>query len=205
MFPSLSEYLSAAPFPHCVVDGFFPEGLLDSVVSEWPVARHKKVGGNYKKNIGGDVRGSMRQLVDRLNGDEFVGQLKELTGIKDLFADELLFGGGPHEVPPGGFLKHHVDFNYNEHISGIRRVNLLLYLNRDWKENGDLELLDEDGKVVKSISPIFNRMVIFTCSEKSWHGHPTPLTGDRSRLSLALYYYSPGKRPKDYHSTIYRG
>ena len=69
---------------------------------------------------------------------------------------------------------------------------------------GDLELWDKNMKKgVKKIAPLFNTMALFSTTDFSYHGHPNPLTcpKDRSRKSLALYYYSNG-RPSSEKSKI---
>ena len=61
------------------------------------------------------------------------------------------------------------------------------------------ELWDQKmEKCVKKISPEFNKMVIFSTTDFSNHGHPEPLNclENLSRKSLALYYFSNG-RPKN--------
>jgi Rps23 Pro-64 3,4-dihydroxylase Tpa1-like proline 4-hydroxylase len=75
-----------------------------------------------------------------------------------------------------------------------RRLNLILYLNRDWPEEygGHLELWDKELKSAhRKILPSANRCVIFNTDRNSPHGQPDPLTcpPDRGRQSLALYYY----------------
>lgn len=84
----------------------------------------------------------------------------------------------------------HVDFNYQAELRLYRRLNLLLYLNRDWKPEWKGQLLLGDGK--KSIEPAHNTMVIFTTDDESYHGHPEPLEcpEDVRRDSIALYFYS---------------
>ena len=89
----------------------------------------------------------------------------------------------------------HLDYNFNDQINMWRRVNVFLYLNEDWEEDwgGHLELWDANRtSVVAAVAPLFNRLTIFTASEVSWHGHPDPLRcpQDRTRKSLALYYYT---------------
>ena len=53
-------------------------------------------------------------------------------------------------------------------------------------------------RCIKKIAPIFNKMVIFSTTDFSNHGHPDPLAcpNNISRKSLALYYFSFG-RPKE--------
>ena len=93
-----------------------------------------------------------------------------------------------------------------------RRLNILLYLNRDWDENwgGDLQLFDRDmsGPVIR-VFPHFNTCVIFTTTSFSYHGHPDPITcpEDRSRRSLALYYFSTGRPASETigkHSSLFQ-
>ena len=54
----------------------------------------------------------------------------------------------------------------------------------------------------KKIAPIFNRMVVFSTTDFSNHGHPEPMLcpKDYSRKSIALYYFSKG-RPAEEVST----
>ena len=78
---------------------------------------------------------------------------------------------------------------------------MLLYLNKNWDEEygGCLELWDKEMKFCKrKILPTFNTMVIFSTTDFSNHGHPDPLNcpNDRSRKSIATYYFSEG-RPKE--------
>jgi hypothetical protein len=139
--------------------------------------------------------------------------LQELTGINEtLLPDPYLIGGGYHEIKPGGLLKVHADFNKHEMTMLDRRINLLVYLNKDWAESygGHFELWDKKmTRAYKKVLPVFNRIAIFSTTDFSYHGHPDALNcpPDRSRKSIALYYYSNG-RPKSElsdkaHSTLF--
>jgi Rps23 Pro-64 3,4-dihydroxylase Tpa1-like proline 4-hydroxylase len=105
----------------------------------------------------------------------------------------------------------HADFNFYKRLNLYRRLNLLIYLNENWKESwgGDLELWDRTGKrCVQRISPLFNRAVIFDTSNYSYHGHPRPLEcpEERSRKSVALYYYTveaPADDDRTPHTTVF--
>ena len=61
---------------------------------------------------------------------------------------------------------------------------------------------------MERILPIFNRTVVFSTSDTSYHGHPHPLTSPPgvTRKSVSLYYYTAG-RPADErsapHDTIF--
>jgi hypothetical protein len=135
-----------------------------------------------------------------------------LTGIQGLVPDPHLWGGGLHQILPGGKLAVHADFNKYPHFKLDRRLNVLVYLNRDWQEQwgGQLELWNRDmTRCEQRILPLFNRMVCFSTTDSSFHGHPDPLRcpADRTRRSLALYYYSNGRPAEEIgrpHTTLFQ-
>jgi hypothetical protein len=114
-------------------------------------------------------------LYDQLTSPQWIATLEGLLGIPNLHFDEL--GGGLHRILPGGFLAQHLDFNSVDRPGGVqwRRVNILLYLS-ECGAGGELRMYGgtaEDERVV--VPPKRNRMVVFECSEQSWHGHPYPM------------------------------
>jgi hypothetical protein len=122
--------------------------------------------------------------------------LEKVTGITGLKHDPLLEGGGLHQCGNGGFLNVHADFTCHPHkLNWRRRVNVLVYLNENWKTEfgGNLELWSTDMSSCKrSIEPYLNRAVIFKTDETSFHGFPDPITcpPDVFRKSIALYYFT---------------
>ena len=207
-----TEYSSANPFPSIYIDHFFREDALKKVLAEFP-----ELGQNGKDEVHytnpneakyaskGEYKfGPLtREFMHFLNSQPFLEFLQNLTGIKEtLIPDPYFEGGGYHQIKPGGFLKVHVDFHKHQTMNLDRRVNVLVYLNEDWKEEygGHFELWERDmSKCVTRIAPLFNRMAIFSTTDYSWHGHPDALTcpPDRSRRSLALYYYTNGRPASD--------
>jgi len=81
--------------------------------------------------------------------------------------------------------------------------NCFMFLNNDWHESygGDLEMWSQDNKQCQArIAPLEGRLIVFTTTDYSWHGHPEPLTAPNGRLrrSIAFYYYTTGDRnPED--------
>lgn len=202
------EYQKASPFPNGVYHDFFDEELLSQILDEFPDLSQKD-GMNFKgatqiklagrgERFFGDLT---RQFMHFLNSEPFLNFLQELTGIKEpLIPDPYFAGGGQHEIKRGGLLKVHSDFRTHRQLKLDRRINVLVYLNKNWKEEygGHFELWNRDmTKCEKQILPTFNTMAIFSTTDFSFHGHPNPLScpEDMSRKSLALYYYSNG-RPK---------
>ena len=204
------KYIENAPFPHIVFDNFIKTSFLNKVEEEFPdlASLKSKITYNNQKEVKfesigySDFSPSGRELINYLNSDIFLKYLNNLTGIKEiLISDPYYSGSGYHEIKKGGLLKVHTDFSKHYMINLDRRLNLLLYLNKNWDSSwgGNLELYDKNNlnTPVFSIEPIFNRCVIFSTTSETFHGHPNKLKcpENRSRKSIALYYYSLG-RPK---------
>jgi Rps23 Pro-64 3,4-dihydroxylase Tpa1-like proline 4-hydroxylase len=152
-----------------------------------------------------------QSVFNELNSQQFLDFLSDITGIEKLIADEKLFGGGLHQSITGAFLNVHVDYNFHPETKYHRRLNVLVYMNKDWKEEyeGHLQLWDMDKKIMlEKIAPAFNRMVMFETNEISYHGHPDPLKTPPgiSRKSLATYYYTAERAASEIagdHNTLY--
>lgn len=133
-----------------------------------------------------------------MNGQEITGFLETLTGISGLIPDPQLAGGGLHELRNTGFLNVHADFNYHPKLKLDRRINLLLYLNKDWEEDfgGELQLWDTGmNECAAKYLPLFNRCEIFNTTDNSFHGNPNPVNlSDNRRVqrSIAFYCYTNG-------------
>ena len=222
VLPLKKIYKKNKPFPHIVLDNFFNEELINNVLNEFPdlsTVKNKRSFNEPKQIKFGSIgfenlSNSANKLISFLNNDIFLKYLQELSGIKEtLISDPYLSGGGYHEIKNGGVLKVHADFNRHPSLELDRRVNLLLYLNKNWNEKwgGNLELYSPnnlDEPVVKVI-PEFNRCVIFNTTSYTYHGHPEVISSPEgiSRKSIALYYFSTG-RPKSEvskkHSTMWK-
>ncbi|WP_415399246.1 2OG-Fe(II) oxygenase [Synechococcus sp. W4D4] len=203
-----STYLSNDPYPHIVFDDFFDVDFLSLVEATFPNLKADPTTQEFNNQAEvklGSRRGDAQQskaiteLLRYLNSHSFVDFLQKLTGISEpLIVDPHFCGGGMHEVKRGGLLKLHADYCKHPETKLDRRLNLLIYLNKDWKTDfgGDLELWDKELKACgKKISPVFNRMVVFATTDFTYHGHPDPLLcpPEISRKSLALYYFSNGR------------
>ena len=205
------KYLNAEPFPFIIIENFFNNNFLDEILRQFPnLSDIKKTTKYQNKNevkFGNNeyekFPEKIKILFDFLNSNFFLNFLQNLTGIKEkLIADKELNGGGMHEIKKGGLLKIHSDFNKHPNLKLDRRLNVLIYLNKNWKEEygGHLEFWDKEMKYCKTkILPIFNRMVVFSTTDFSNHGHPDPLNCPDlvSRKSIATYYYSDGRPPNE--------
>jgi len=194
-------YRSAAPFPHIVIEDFLDRDLLRAIAGAYPSLENRaffdRDQERFKYQIHPQESGSglVRNLLAELNSQAFLGFLRALTGIEGLVADPYFLGGGLHETKRGGHLGVHADFNIHPGMKLERRLNLLIYLNEDWlpEYGGDLELWDRKmARCEIKVAPLIGRALIFNTALDSYHGHPDPLTCpvDRSRRSIATYYYT---------------
>jgi Rps23 Pro-64 3,4-dihydroxylase Tpa1-like proline 4-hydroxylase len=213
------EYRTNTPFPSIHFDDFLPQDVAEAALRDFP--EKKQIRWNQFSNEN-EVKlafdkverlpESIRNVLYFLNSRPMLDFLEELTGIQGLIPDPYFVGGGLHQIMPGGFLEVHADFNLHTKLRLDRRLNVLLYLNQDWKEEygGHFELWNEDmTKSVRKILPLFNRLAMFSTTSKSYHGHPHPLTcpPDRSRRSMAVYYYTNGRpeeEAREGHDTLFQ-
>jgi Rps23 Pro-64 3,4-dihydroxylase Tpa1-like proline 4-hydroxylase len=207
----LSEvYLSNKPFPHIFLKSFFQDDFILNISKIFPDLKNSH---SYEKKDINERKFGLRdiykfpipikELIHFLNSDVFLKYLNEITGIKEtLIPDPYLYGGGLHQISKGGYLKIHSDFYLHPKMKLDRRLNLLIYLNDNWKEEygGALELWNQNmTNCEKKIYPYLNNVCIFSTDDRSYHGHPDPLNcpEDVTRNSIALYYYSNGRPDSD--------
>lgn len=211
----------AQPFPHFCIDNFLKADFADEVCKSFPEYQTAKqmgrefhaVNEKYKIQItdSGKFPPAIAKLSALLASQEFLDMWSDLVGIPNLLADPELNGGGIHETNTGGRLDVHVDFNFIEQKQWHRRLNILIYFNKDWREDygGYLDIWDKDVKrCYGSFAPIFNRACGFVTSEISYHG-VTPLTCPPhiARKSFATYFYTreaPAHWTGQNHSTIFK-
>lgn len=216
-----SEVRNAAPFPHFCLDNFFEQEFAESVAQAFPSydeARHlgrEFTTVNEKRKIQITEAASFAPAVAKMNqilaAPETLSLFSSLFDIPDLLADDRLTGGGIHEMAPRGRLDVHVDFNYVADRQWHRRLNFLVYFNHDWQKEwgGELELWDANvSQCVKSIPPAFNRCVVFTTTDVSFHGvNAIRCPEGRARRSFAAYYYTtaaPAHWTGEQHPTLFR-
>ena len=201
------NYQKASPYPHVILNDFFETAAAEKALEVFPKIKdegwihyvhvnEKKHGLNKLELIPEFIRDG---IIKELNSPKFVQYLENLTGISNLLPDTTIEGGGIHQSENGGYLNIHADFTVHPHKkTWRRRVNVLVYLNKNWSDSygGALELWEKDmSKCAVKIEPIFNRIVIFDTDEDSYHGFPDPIQcpEDVTRKSIALYYFTEEK------------
>ena len=202
-------YRTATPFPHVVIDDFLPRPAATRLLRAFPDTRARqwldwkkrdtlhqpgKQGIGHASRLDG-ASPYLHNMLYAFNSYPFLRFLEILTGIGKLLPDPHFHGGGIHQILRGGKLAMHTDSNDLQQLDLYRRLNILLYLNKDWRPeyNGNLELWNPDTRECeKEIPPLFNRLVVFITNKRSLHGHPKVLNTPPgvTRKSLALYYFT---------------
>lgn len=211
------QYSTAEPYKHLVIDGFLNPEFADALCDRFPSLSQMKThykGLNENKAEDANFQAydeAFRLLKAQYRSPEFIKFLEELTDIKGLMMPDDALGCGTHQGENGSYLDIHVDFNIHPSLDLHRRLNVLLFLNRDWKEEygGKLEMWDAKmTRCVKAHLPALNRLVIFETNEISYHGYGKISVPDGvTRKSIYAYFYTKASETAKglkYHDTIFR-
>jgi 2-oxoglutarate-Fe(II)-dependent oxygenase superfamily protein len=213
----------AKPFRHVVIDGFLDDACCEALLRDFPAFSDRYArdehGGVGRKAVVEDVRAVSpfyAKFHAYIESQPFLDTISALTGIDALIADPTLFGGGTHENLSGQGLDVHVDFNIDERRMLHRRINLLIYLNKEWHDawGGAIELHSDPYHPAAdewtSFAPLFNRAVLFETNEYSWHGFRRialpPDKAHLSRKSFSIYLYTKDRPAEEVvapHTTFY--
>lgn len=211
------DFQAGKPYKHLVLDNFFRQDVADKLYDNFPsvekLTKHWK-GMNENKSEGSnfsDFDPIFTQVRNEIMSPEFAQWMEKVTGIKGVFVTDDSLGTGLHQGSDGSFLDIHVDFNIHHVKNVYRRLNFLVYLNKNWKEEygGGMEMWNADmTKMEKVVMPLLNRVLIFETSEISYHGYSKiTLPPGETRKSFYTYFYTPITDPtilNKYHDTIFK-
>lgn len=208
-----SDYLLAKPFPYLVIDNFCDTRKAEALYNQIPELNNKSRDYMFAKNK--FEKSNYRELgteFDELYTDLISARMNQFLSFisnEDIFVDPENHGGGLHQGKQNSFLDMHLDFNYHPLKKGwYRNMNLLFYLNKDWKPEykGHLKLVDLRTNESKELEVPFNRMIIQQTRAYTLHGYDqTHFPPNRYRTSIATYAYTVHKhiiekpRTTDWH------
>jgi len=205
------------PFDHWVFEDFFKPEIAEALAEEflsfedprWHTYENsiedKKTNMNW-----GDFPELTYKVFSSLISEGFTDLLSQRLNTK-YYPDAGLHGGGWHLHGDGGNLNPHLDYDIHPKLGLQRALNLIVYISPELREEhgGHLGLYGNEtdkrpGKLVKEVSPVFNRAVLFDTTQNSWHGMSRKVNthGEQIfRKSLAVYYLrlpnnSPGLRKR---------
>lgn len=216
-------FLHAEPFKHVVIEGFFEPEFAERLLADFPSFDPQLAMNEFGYTGGKAVNPNIRrispvyqQLYEAIGSKPFLDLVSRISGIPDLILDPKMYGGGTHDNRHGQELDPHVDFNYDEAQQLHRRLNLIVYMNKEWRSEwgGAIEIhsnpRDPATNSISSYDPLFNRCVMFETNERSWHGFPRiNLPPDKrhfTRKSISIYLYTkdrPAEEIAPMHGTFY--
>ena len=197
---SITNYYTN-PVPMWIIDDFLPNDIFNEVVAEKSfVSNWTDFSNEYsssKRKESRNVTGAplLESLMMSFNSNKTVNWLESITETEGLIPDPHYLGGGFCKVMSGSKLDLHTDFNWNNRLRLNRKVNLMLYINKEWNDDwgGALEFWDnEKSHCIQRIEPLPNRLIFWMYDTKLIHGFPGVLDcpDDISRDNLIHFYYN---------------
>ncbi|MCA6378373.1 MAG: 2OG-Fe(II) oxygenase [Cytophagales bacterium] len=172
-----------------VIDDFLSNEEIDSVLAlqgfKNGLLQFKKagIGKNQDKQINEAIRGDYIQWIDPNNAEPplltYLDRLKQVIAFVNQSLFLSLKDCEVHQTiyPIGSFYKRHLDqFKKDDH----RKLSVICYLNKDWKQADGGQLRMFIGHESKDILPVAGRLVCFR-SDLLEH---EVLPATRERLSL---------------------
>lgn len=192
------EYLLAKPFPYLVIDELCVNDKALKLYEQIPDIKTKSrdyvfAANKFEKSKIKDISPLFEELYNDLTSERFQRFLCFITN-ENVFVDKAFHGGGIHQGKKNSFLDMHIDFNYHPvNKNWYRNLNLLYYLNKDWKPEygGHLKLEDLRTGEKKTIEIPFNRFIIQQTRNYTLHGYDlTAFPDGVYRTSIASYAYT---------------
>jgi Rps23 Pro-64 3,4-dihydroxylase Tpa1-like proline 4-hydroxylase len=208
------QWTQSAPINYFMVDDLLPEDWVRSIRSAFPSPQTMTLRSSLRelKYVAAQMdryNPLLEEIIYAFQDPELVQTVEQITGLRRLEPDSLLYAGGISLMGRGHFLNPHVDNSHDKFRQRYRVLNLLYYVSPDWSEGhgGNLELWPEGpgGKPVTIVSK-FNRLVVMVTHQKSWHSVSRSMH-DEDRCCVSNYYFSkdPVGASEYFHVTSFRG
>lgn len=194
-------FVNNKPFEHIVIDNFLEETYAEKLSLLFPNIDNKwheyknPIEVKYTFDNINSLPTELKNYFYYLSTPEIINIIKNITKIDNLEYDEYLHGAGLHLHPRNGKLNIHLDYEKHPYTGKERRINIILFMSKNWdiNWNGANELWNSDvSKCIAKTDIIFNRAIIFKTNDISWHGLPEKILCPENiyRKSLAYYYVS---------------
>lgn len=197
-----SLFKSAKPFEHIIIPNFLQEDYANLLSDTFPKVNetwhtyYNPFEVKYTYDNINNLEPHFKNLFYILSTPQIINIFSNISEIENLTYDPYLHGAGLHSYPRNGRLGMHLDYEKHPHLDKERRLNIILYLSKDWKDewNGDTQLWNKDMTECVKSSPVrFNTAIVFKTNDISWHGVPEKIKCPENlfRNSFAYYYISP--------------
>jgi len=203
------NYQKQQPFPHVFQDNALQELTANRLQKEI-LAIPKEAWDRYSNPF--EDKWTLRDkyafpplldlLFKELESETVVAELSRICGY-NLLLDPTRNFWGVHTYNNGDKLDIHIDAGLHPDTKQKKQLTLGIYLSANWKEEYGCELEIWKGESaglpmpkllekVTSIAPLYNRLVLFTCTDYAWHGNPEPVQGpdNAKRIFITISYLS---------------
>ena len=196
------QFLNTKPFSYIIIDNFLNSEYVELIYKNYPTnydnwyKYYNPLEFKYAYDNINNMAEPITNLFYILSTNNIINKFSNISNITNLEYDPYLHGAGLHVHPRYGRLNMHLDYEKHPILNKERRLNIILFLNKTWKEewNGDNQFWDSSMQncIVKTY-PKFNRALIFNTNEISWHGLPDKILCPENiyRKTFAYYYISP--------------
>jgi Rps23 Pro-64 3,4-dihydroxylase Tpa1-like proline 4-hydroxylase len=184
------EYAHNTPFSHLLIKNFLQETQakkLQIALKKEPFEKKQSdlFSLSQTQDFATTQQKDLQELYKLFQSKEFANIISQITGVK-IKAGTIDMNGSLYEDTD--FLLCHDD-----QLQG-RKVAYIYYLSQDFKESdgGALTLLaDKEGhpsQVIKQYPPLYNSVILFTVSQKSWH-EVLEVLSDKKRYAIGGWLY----------------
>ena len=188
------------------IDDLLPEDLVVKIHEAFPPTDKMRLMKSFRElkytsKALNEFAPLISDITFAFQDERVVTKVAEITRIEDAVGDPHLYAGGISAMAKGHFLNPHLDNSHDMDQKHYRVLNLLYYITPNWKtENGgNLELWDERVRTPIEITSKFNRLVLMSTNDRSWHS-VNRVRSDGKRCCISNYYFSPHS-PNGYETT----
>ena len=191
---------------YCAIDDLLPAEIAAEIAAAFPPSDEMRLLDSFRER---KYTSKSLDKFDPLIADitfafqdkRVIDKVAELTGITDAVGDPHLYAGGISAMAPGHFLNPHLDNSHDGEQRNYRVLNLLYYITPDWSTDngGNLELWDEKVTTPVEIPSLYNRLVLMSTNDRSWHS-VNEVKANGTRRCISNYYFSPHS-PNGYETT----
>lgn len=203
------DYQTRKPFPYYYLDDALPRSFatnLQNEILDIPSDAFDRYNNPFEQKYTlrdkSNYPKCLTELFSYLQSDIFIKYLSNFVGHQ-LILDTTKNFHGVHIYEKGDKLDIHVDAGIHPIQKLKKRVTLGIYLSKNWQEGYgcDLEIWEGENaskenpllkQCVHKVAPLFNRLILFTNDDYSWHGNPEPATcpNDAKRIFVTISYLS---------------
>lgn len=208
------QWARSAPINHFVLDDLLPQEWARSIRAAFPRPETMTLKRSLRelKFVAAQMDRYdplLEEIIYAFQEPQIVRWVEQITGLRALEPDSLLYAGGISLMAPGHFLNPHVDNSHDKFRKRYRVLNLLYYVSPDWAEGHgcNLELWPRgpQGEPLTIVSR-FNRLVVMVTHQGSWHSVSRNAASE-DRCCVSNYYFSsyPVGDREYFHVTSFRG